>query len=73
MGFLLVMAGLVLQWPTLLTLAMFPVLALAYWRLALSEDRELRKRFGAEWDAYAAASPRFVPRLDRRRSMPDSR
>lgn len=71
-GFLLVMAGLLLQWPTLLTLAMFPVLVLAYWRLALSEEREVRKRFGAEWDAYAAATPRFVPGLARRPSLPDS-
>src|SRR6266508_4238364 len=36
-GFLLVMAGLLLQWPTLLTLAMFPVLVIAYWRLSVSE------------------------------------
>lgn len=68
-GVMMVMAGLLLQWPTLLTLAMFPVLALAYWRLALSEEREVRKRFGAEWDAYAVATPRFVPRRARRPSL----
>jgi protein-S-isoprenylcysteine O-methyltransferase Ste14 len=71
-GFLLVMAGLLLQWPTLLTLAMFPVLVVAYWRLALSEEREVRKRFGVEWDAYAAVTPRFVPRLARRPRLADS-
>ena len=71
-GFLLVMVGLLLQWPTLLTLAMFPVLVFAYWRLALSEEREVRRRFGAEWDAYAARTPRFVPGLRRRTALPDS-
>ena len=66
-GFLLIMAGLLLQWPTLLTVPMFPILALAYARLARSEEREVRAEFGAEYDAYAASTPRFVPRLWRRR------
>ena len=39
-GFVLVMFGFLLQWPTLLTLAMFPVLVVMYWRLAVSEERE---------------------------------
>lgn len=47
-GFLLVIMGLQLQRPTLLTLVMFPVLVFAYWRLALAEEREVRRRFGAE-------------------------
>ncbi|HEX7949572.1 MAG TPA: isoprenylcysteine carboxylmethyltransferase family protein [Candidatus Limnocylindrales bacterium] len=62
-GFLLIMSGLLLQWPTLLTLAMFPILALAYARLASSEEREVRADFGADYDAYAAATPRFIPHL----------
>jgi len=62
-GFLLIMAGFLLQWPTLLTIAMFPVLALAYLRLARAEERELRAAFGAEYEAYAARTPRFVPRI----------
>jgi protein-S-isoprenylcysteine O-methyltransferase Ste14 len=69
-GFVLVMAGLLLQWPTLLTLAMFPVVLLAYWRLALSEEREVRAQFGAEWDAYTAVTSRFVPRPVRRTGVP---
>jgi protein-S-isoprenylcysteine O-methyltransferase Ste14 len=51
---------------------MFPVLLVAYWRLALSEEREVRRRFGAEWDAYAARTPRFVPRLRRPPALPES-
>lgn len=60
--------GFLLQWPTLLTLAMFPILALAYRRLARSEERDVRPEFGVDYDAYAAATPRFIPRLVRRRA-----
>jgi protein-S-isoprenylcysteine O-methyltransferase Ste14 len=38
-GFILVMFGFLLQWPTLLTLAMFPVLVWMYVRLARQEER----------------------------------
>jgi protein-S-isoprenylcysteine O-methyltransferase Ste14 len=60
-GFVLVMFGFLLQWPTLLTLAMFPVLIWMYARLAVREEREMESRFGVEWRAYAARTPRFVP------------
>jgi len=67
LGFLLIMAGFLLQWPTLLTLAMFPVLTLAYTRLARAEEREVRAEFGADYDAYAARTPRFIPHVGPRR------
>lgn len=66
-GFLLIMIGLLLQWPTLLTLAMFPVLALAYTQLARAEERDVRAVFGAEFDAYASVTPRFIPHLREKR------
>jgi len=62
-GFLLVMVGFLLQWPTIPTLVMFPVLVWVYRRLAIAEEREVAARFGPAWAAYAAATPRFVPRL----------
>ena len=61
-GFVAVLFGFLVQWPTLLTLAMFPVLVWMYARLARIEEREVRKRFGAAYDVYAAQVPRFVPR-----------
>ena len=64
-GFALVMVGFLLQWPTLATLVMFPVLMLVYRRLAIREECEVAERFGAEWERYARATPRFVPRLQR--------
>lgn len=65
LGFLLIMAGFLLQWPTLLTLLMFPVLAVAYTRLAISEEGEVRARFGAGYEPYATRTPRFIPRFRR--------
>lgn len=62
-GFVAIMFGFLLQWPTLLTLAMFPVLVLMYVRLALSEERDSERTFGEAWRAYAARTPRFFPQL----------
>jgi protein-S-isoprenylcysteine O-methyltransferase Ste14 len=62
-GFVLIMLGFLLQWPTLVTLAMFPVLVFMYVRLAVTEEREVRAQFGAGYERYAARTPRFVPRL----------
>ena len=39
-GFILVMFGFLVQWPTVLTLAMFPVLSVMYVKLARAEERE---------------------------------
>ena len=60
-GFALVLFGFLLQWPTLLTLLMFPILLVMYGRLAVSEEAEMRARFGEAWERYAAKTPRFVP------------
>ena len=62
-GFIAILFGFLLQWPTLLTLVMFPVLVVMYVKLAYLEEDEVRARFGAEWDAYAAHTPRFIPQL----------
>lgn len=63
LGFILIMLGFLLQWPTLLTLAMFPILVWMYARLAKSEEREARAQFGEVYAAYAACTPGFIPRL----------
>jgi len=46
-----------LQWPTLVTLAMFPVLLVTYVRLGHREEREVKAAFGDAWRAYAAVTP----------------
>jgi protein-S-isoprenylcysteine O-methyltransferase Ste14 len=63
LGFILIMVGFLLQWPTLATLAMFPILLVVYRRLAIREEREVRGEFAEVWDRYAADTPRFLPRL----------
>ena len=62
-AFVLIMFGFLLQWPTLLTLAMFPVLTYMYVRLAHREEREAAAEFGAAYARYAAATPAFLPRM----------
>lgn len=62
-GFLLIMLGFLVQWPTILTLAMFPILAWMYLRLARAEERETLAAFGEAYTRYAANVPAFVPRL----------
>ena len=62
-GFVLIMIGFLLQWPTLITLVMFPILAAMYARLARREERELEATFGEEYARYAATTPAFFPPL----------
>ena len=57
------MFGFLLQWPTILTLAMFPVLVGMYVHLAQQEEREARAEFGDAYDRYAARTPGWFPRL----------
>jgi protein-S-isoprenylcysteine O-methyltransferase Ste14 len=64
-AFILIMLGFLLQWPTVLTLAMFPVLVWMYVRLAHREEREVRGEFGEAYARYAARTPAFIPRLRR--------
>lgn len=66
-GFVLIMFGFLLQWPTLVTLAMFPVLLVMYRRLALHEEAEMEERFGQAYVDYRCRTPAFFPRLADRR------
>jgi len=65
-AFVLIMGGFLLQWPTLITLAMFPVLVFLYVRLARREEQEALARFGESYRRYQAATPAFVPRFFQR-------
>ncbi len=71
-AFVMILLGFLLQWPTLLTLAMFPVLLLMYGRLAITEENEMHKQFGATYDTYAQRTPRFIPRMGKAQSTTDS-
>ena len=71
-GFILVMFGFLLQWPTLLTLAMFPVLVWMYVRLARSEEQDAIAEFGEAYRQYARSVPAFLPRLSRLLGSPSA-
>jgi protein-S-isoprenylcysteine O-methyltransferase Ste14 len=62
-AFVLIMFGFLLQWPTLVTLVMFPILTVTYMRLARREEAEVRAAFGSAWEDYARRTPRFIPDL----------
>jgi len=62
-AFIVIMLGFLLQWPTILTLVMFPILVVMYVRLAHHEERDAAAEFGEQYAAYAARTPGFFPRL----------
>jgi protein-S-isoprenylcysteine O-methyltransferase Ste14 len=64
-GFILIMIGFLIQWPTLITLIMFPILVTMYVRLARREEREALAQFGAAYANYTASTPAYFPRLPR--------
>ena len=72
LGFIIIMLGFLLQWPTLLTLAMFPILVLMYVRLAHREERDALAEFGDDYARYAAVTPAFIPRWRPRQPRADS-
>lgn len=61
-GFVSIMFGFLLQWPTILTVAMFPVLVVMYGYLARREERDMEAQFGEAYRQYAAKTPRFIPK-----------
>jgi protein-S-isoprenylcysteine O-methyltransferase Ste14 len=60
-GFIAIMAGFLFQWPTLITLVMFPVLVFMYVRLALREEDEAIVKFGSAYNDYVLTTPRWIP------------
>ncbi|MFZ3087743.1 MAG: isoprenylcysteine carboxylmethyltransferase family protein [Methylotenera sp.] len=62
-AFVMIMFGFLLQWPTIITLIMFPILTYMYIRLARIEEKEAYAEFAEEYSKYAAKTPAFFPRL----------
>ena len=62
-GFILIMFGFLLQWPTVLTVLMFPVLVTMYVLLARREERDALAEFGEPYRRYMTRTPGFIPRL----------
>lgn len=62
-GLFLVTIGMLIQWPTLITLLMWPVLMYAYYRLSMREEREVEAQFGEDYRIYRRRVPAFIPKL----------
>ena len=60
-GFILIMTGFLFQWPTLVTLAMFPMLVFMYIHLARREERDACTEFENAYTRYEANTPAFFP------------
>lgn len=53
----------VVHWPTVFSVALFPVIVLAYWLLARREEKRVLQEFGDEYRAYMRRVPMFFPRI----------
>lgn len=62
-AFMLIMVGYLIQWPTLPTLVMFPILVWTYLRLARREEKEALASFGEKYTRYSEKTPRFFPQI----------
>ncbi len=62
-GLFLVMISMLIQWPTIITAFMFPVLLYVYYRLSKREEHEMIELFSDEYKKYMAKTPMFIPKL----------
>jgi protein-S-isoprenylcysteine O-methyltransferase Ste14 len=62
-GLFLITVGMLVQWPTIITIATWPLLLTVYFRLARREEREAEALYGEAYRVYRARVPMFVPRL----------
>lgn len=62
-GLLLITIGLLIQWPTIITVLMWPVLIFAYHRLSRKEETEMEREFGEAYRRYKEKTPMFIPRI----------
>ena len=60
-AFMVIMFGFLLQWPTIPTIVMFPIMVMVYIRLARYEEKLSLEEFGDEYRQYMQAVPAFIP------------
>lgn len=73
LGLIIFAVGLIVQWPTIAGLLMFPLMVLAYVRLARREEEELERQFGEAYLAYRERTPAFLPFFRRPSSVHSGR
>jgi protein-S-isoprenylcysteine O-methyltransferase Ste14 len=68
-AFIMIMFGFLLQWPTIPTLVMFPILVIVYVRLAVREEQAAIGEFGEEYRQYITSTPAWVPQFSIRQPL----
>lgn len=61
LGFVLMTLGMLIQWTTIPTLLMWPLLVILYLRLAKQEESEMETKFGMKYREYKARVPMLLP------------
>jgi protein-S-isoprenylcysteine O-methyltransferase Ste14 len=70
LGFLFITLGLLVQWPSIFTVILWPILAVMYYRLAKKEDKDVEEEFGEDFRKYKERVPAFLPRLRTKSAVP---
>ncbi len=63
LGFLLITLGMNVMWLTIITLAMWPILVVVYYKLAKTEEKDAETEFGEEFRKYKRRVPGWIPRI----------
>jgi protein-S-isoprenylcysteine O-methyltransferase Ste14 len=62
-GLFLITIGFLVQWPSLATLIMWPILIFACNRLAMKEEKDVESKFSQEFKENKRNVPAFIPRF----------
>lgn len=65
LGFILITLGLNVWWLTIITLLLWPVIVIVYYKLGKKEEKEAEEEFGEEFLEYKRRVPGWIPRLQR--------
>lgn len=60
-GFTFMIIGFLIQWPTIITVAMAPILLTMYAKLAKKEEKKMVDLFGESYKEYSKRVPAFIP------------
>ena len=63
----------IVHWPTIFSVVLFPIIVLAYYLLARSEERKVEEEFGEEYRDYRRRVPMLIPRWGQWRAMATTR
>jgi len=61
--FIIVFGEGIVHWPTIVSVAAFPIIIFAYTLLARKEERHMLEKFGDEYRDYQQRVPMFIPRI----------